>query len=176
MLKCSYCTLPHPHCPLPHSHFLQLGTPHGQTRWLFDWPEPALHFKHTFVNAEFYCHGKLWRQSSLIRFWWNSFDSAAAVLHQLAKGKSVKANALSINSISSWIGHLMESKMAPDLFAIRIQWIWKKLSPGLPSLVSAKRLLIVSQLSVRMLCTLLKSHQCFHRKGIVQESWGAQTF
>lgn len=57
-------------------------------------------------------------------FWWNSFDSATAVFRSL-KGKSVKANALSINSISSWISHLMESKMAQDLFAILTQWIWK---------------------------------------------------
>lgn len=57
-------------------------------------------------------------------FWWNSFDSAVAVFRSL-KGKAVKANALSINSISSWISHLMESKMAQDLFAILTQWIWK---------------------------------------------------
>lgn len=44
----------------------------------------------------------------------------------------------------------------------------KRLSPALPSLVSAKRLLIVSRLSVRTLCTLLKSHQCFHQRDILK--------
>lgn len=48
----------------------------------------------------------------------------------------------------------------------------KRLSLGLPSLVGAKRLLIVSQLSVSMLCTLLKSHQCFHWKGILKPCTG----
>lgn len=83
---------------------------------------PIVHV--TRVNTESYGHENNVASEFCDPFWWKSFDSAAAVF-QLVKGKSVKANALSINSISSWISHLMESKMALDLFAILTQWIWK---------------------------------------------------
>lgn len=76
-----------------------------------------MHFKDAFVNAGSSCHGKLWCQSCVIRF--NGILLIQPLqFFQLAKGKSVKASALSIKSISSGISHLMESKMAPDLFAI----------------------------------------------------------
>lgn len=46
----------------------------------------------------------------------------------------------------------------------------KRLSPRWPSLVSTKRLLIVSRLSVGTLCTMFKAFHCLHQKEIFSKS------